>query len=122
MAHTRYHAESSARVFGGKPEDYQAVHDWFDAPKETFCDYRHRALRHHSQGIFEAERQFGVTITNSDGKQVPVRLIGEQHCLEDMGFVPTVADWLGEIRPKPWMSRSTPTRQKHQNRRDPNDR
>lgn len=101
-----YHAEGSAKKFGGKPEDYQPIHDWFDATKETFADFRHRALRHHSQGIFEAERLFGHTITNSDGKQVPVRLIGEQHVREDCGgFIPTVADWLGQIVPKSWMNR-----------------
>ena len=41
--------------------------------KESFCDFRHRALRHHAEGIFEAERVFGVTIQNSDGKQVVQR-------------------------------------------------
>ncbi len=121
MAHTFYHAESSARTFGGKPADYQPIHDWFDATKKHFCDFRHRLMRHHSEGIFWAEEVFGTTITNSDGKEVPVRLIGEQHCLEDMGFVPTLKDWLSEINPKPWMARATPTRIGHRNRRNPND-
>jgi hypothetical protein len=106
MTHTYFHAESSARKWGGKPEDYQAIHNWFDATKETFADFRHRALRHHSQGIFEAERVFGLTITNSDGKIVPVRYIGEQHVKEDCGGrIPTVADWFRNIRPEVWMSR-----------------
>jgi hypothetical protein len=106
MTHTVFHAQSSARRFGGKPEDYQAIHDWFDQTKETFADFRHRALRHHSQGIFEAERVFGLTITNSDGKVVPVRYIGEQHIAEDCGGrIPTVADWFRNIKPEPWMSR-----------------
>ena len=30
MAHPLHHAESSASKFGGKPSDYQAIHDWFD--------------------------------------------------------------------------------------------
>jgi len=30
MAHPLHHAESSARKFGGVPDDYQFVHDWFD--------------------------------------------------------------------------------------------
>lgn len=66
MTHTYYHAKSSARVFGGVPEDYLAVHNWFDSTKSSFCDFRHRALRHHAEGIFECERVFGTTITNSD--------------------------------------------------------
>lgn len=106
MSHTYHHSVSSARLFGGKPEDYQKIHDWFDATKEVFADFRHRALRHHSQGIFEAERVFGTTITNSAGTKVPVRYIGEQHVKEDCGgMIPTVADWFRCMRPRPWMSR-----------------
>ncbi len=106
MAHTYYHSVNSSKKFGGIPKDYQKIHDWFDATKETFADFRHRALRHHSQGIFEAERVFGTTILNSDGKYVPVRLIGEQHVKEDCGGrIPTVADWLSQIMPKSWMNR-----------------
>jgi len=56
-----------------------------DATKETFADVRHRALRHHSQGIFEGERLFGLVIINSDGKSVPVRYVLEQHVREDCG-------------------------------------
>lgn len=104
MAHSYHHALNSARKFGGKPEDYQKVHNWFDETKEHYADFRHRALRHHSLGIFEAEKEFGVTITNSDGKQVPVRLIGEQHVKEDCGFIPTVQDWLRHIKAEKWMS------------------
>ena len=104
--HTFEHAKSTARRFGGVPEDYQEIHDWFDATKESFADYRHRALRHHSQGIFEAERVFGITMTNSEGKIVPVRYIGEQHVREDCGgFIPSISDWLSNIRRKHWMSK-----------------
>lgn len=28
MTHAYYHAQSSARTFGGVPEDYLAIHDW----------------------------------------------------------------------------------------------
>lgn len=107
MTHPHYHAESSARLFGGKPKDYLEIHNWFDATKESFPDFRHRALRHHAEGVFECERVFGVTITNSDGKQIPVRYIGEQHCIEDCGKVPTIAEWLSQIQPQAWMSRAT---------------
>lgn len=104
MAHAWHHAQSSAKRFGGKPEDYLPIHDWFDGTKELEPSFRHRALRHHSHGIFEAERVFGHTITNSDGKQIPVRVIGEQHVSEDFsGFIPTVHDWLKGIPLEPWM-------------------
>jgi hypothetical protein len=109
MAHPFHHSISSAKRFGGVPEDYQAIHDWFDATKAHYANWRHRALRHHSQGIYEAEQVFGTTITTSNGRQVPVRLIGEQHVREDLGIIPTVADWLRAIGDpneiKPWMTR-----------------
>lgn len=101
-----YHAQTSVRLWGGKIEDYLPIHDWFDATKECYADFRHRALRHHAQGIFECERQFGSHITNSDGKVVPVRYIGEQHVREDCGGrVPSVEDWLGQIPHQPWMNK-----------------
>lgn len=105
MAHSYHHAVNSARKFGGQPNDYIQIHNWFDATKEHYADFRHRALRHHSLGIFECEAKFGVTIANSDGKQVPVRLIGEQHILEDCGFIPTVSDWLKNIKAEKWMAK-----------------
>ena len=110
MTHTVFHAESSVRHWGGCIEDYLPIHNWFDATKEAFADYRHRALRHHSFGIFECEKVFGVSIVNSDGRTVPVRYIGEQHVLEDCGGrIPTVQDWLKDIPRQMWMSRGTPT-------------
>lgn len=101
-----YHAESSARKWGGNPEDYLEVHRWFDVEsKRSFCDYRHRALRHHAEGIDLCESVFGVTITNSEGRKVPVRYIGEQHVMEDCGGrIPNLADWLSRIQPEVWMS------------------
>jgi Domain of unknown function (DUF6915) len=106
MAHPYHYAVRSARLFGGKPEDYLAVHDWFDESKAHLGDFRHRALRHHSEGIFLCASIFGATIRNSDGKQVPVRTIGEQHVTDDLGWIPSVKDWLQHIQPQPWMGRT----------------
>ena len=53
-----------------------------------------------------AETIFGSTITLSTGRVVPVRWIGEQHVREDLGFVPSFADWVKAIRPEPWMGRA----------------
>lgn len=103
MAHPLAHAESSARKFGGKSGDYLAIHNWFDESKAFVSDWRHRAMRHHSEGIFLAEKIFGVSIRNSDGRMVPVRYVGEQHVKEDLGRVPTVQDWLQNLAPQPWM-------------------
>lgn len=103
MAHPYHHAVNSARKFGGKAEDYLSIHEWFDASKEHMADFRHRALRHHSLGIYECEKVFGVVITNSDGKKIPTRYIGEQHVKEDLGRIPTLADWLSNIKAERWM-------------------
>jgi hypothetical protein len=109
MTHPIYHAETSVKLWGGQSSDYLPIHQWLDETKETFCDFRHRALRHHSQGIFEAERHFGVSITTTAGKEVPVRYICEQHIKEDCGGrIPTVADWFRNIKPEVWMSRGYP--------------
>jgi hypothetical protein len=103
MAHPYHHAESSARKYGGEPHEYLRLHEWLDGSKAHIADFRHRALRHHSEGIFQLEAIFGSTITLSTGRILPVRFIGEQHVMEDLGRIPTVADWLGKIQPESWM-------------------
>ena len=103
MANCYYHALSSVKKLGGKTEDYQPIHDLFDESKKISADFRHRALRHHAEGCFAAEKEFGVTITNSDGKKIPVRLIAEKHIVEDLGFIPSFSDWIKYIRPTEWM-------------------
>src|SRR6516225_5015006 len=107
MAHPYYHALSSVRKWGGKIEDYLPLHDWFDETKMLLGDFRHRALRHHAEGIFLCERFFGKTIRLSGGRVIPTRWVGEQHVNEDLGRIPAAADWLRCIRPETWMSHST---------------
>ena len=108
MSHCYYHGLSSVKRWGGCVEDYRLLHDWFDQSKAIIADPRHRALRHHAEGIFMLEALFGQTITNSDGRIVPVRLIGEQHVLEDLGHIPSFADWARAIPPEAWMLRANP--------------
>ena len=73
--------------FKGVAEDYLPVHNWFDESKAFLPD-----LRHHAEGIFLCERLLGVTLRNSTGRAVPVRLVGEQHVRDDLGWIPTVKD------------------------------
>ena len=103
--HPYYHSVSSVRKWGGKVDDYLYIHSWFDESKRFHADFRHRAYRHHSEGIFACEREFGTTIENSDGKVVPVRYIGEQHVQEDLGRIPSLGDWLSCIKVEQWMTR-----------------
>ena len=106
MAHSYHHAVSSARKFGGVPEDYTAVHSWFDRSKEIVADFRHRALRHHAEGSGSRRRSSESRSSTAPGAHVPVRLIGEQHVFEDLGRIPSFADWVRCIRPEPWMGRA----------------
>ncbi len=99
-----HHAKNSAKKYGGKPEDYQDIHDFFDSSKAAMPDIRHRAILHSAFGIFVLERVFGTTITNSDGRQVCVRDIGEDHVMEDLGFIPTVERWLKNMPIETWMT------------------
>ena len=53
------------------------------------------------------EKIFGTTITLSTGRVIPTRWVGEQHVREDLGRIPSFADWVRAIRPEPWMGRAT---------------
>lgn len=102
---TVYHCKGSVVKWGGKPQDYQAIHDFVDSTKATMPDIRHRVLLHSAFGIFMVERVFGPSVTNSDGRDVPVREIVERHIIEDLGFIPTVEDFLSciPLRNAKWM-------------------
>jgi hypothetical protein len=108
MANPYHHSLSSVKKWGGVPEDYQIIHDWFDVTKAYHGDFRHRALRHHAFGIFQCEMEFGNTIVISTGRHIPVRWIAEQHVVEDCGKIPTLQDWLENIQPEEWMVKSKP--------------
>lgn len=100
------HAVSSAKRFGGKPEDYIEIHNLMDSSKGTIADSRHRALTHTAWFLSTIlERVFGVVITNSENRQISVRDIGEQHVLEDYRgrYIPSAQDFLQEIEIKEWM-------------------
>ncbi|MFV0512532.1 MAG: DUF6915 family protein [Jhaorihella sp.] len=106
MSDPIHHAMSSARKFGGDMEDYLSIHHWFDETKESMPDARHRALRHHAEGIGWAIDNFGNyinVIVDGELRKVSVRMIGEQHMMEDLGFIPTIADWMRIMPLQPWM-------------------
>jgi hypothetical protein len=103
------HAKNSVKKFGGQPEDYLPIHNLMDSSKDCIGDNRHRCLTHNSWFIGAdgpLEKIFGPIIINSDGREVSVRDIGEQHILEDFGmkFIPTAQDYLQEIEIKNWMN------------------
>ena len=56
--------------------------------------------------LVKHNRNQGVHIKNSDGKKIHVRDIAEQHILEDfrMKFIPTLSDFLSNMKLLPWMN------------------
>jgi len=52
------------------------------------------------------ETIFSPTISLSTGRVIPTRWVGEQHAQQDLGFIPSFADWMRAIRPLPWMGRA----------------
>lgn len=97
------HSKNSVNRYGGKIEDYQAIHDFIDSSKSSVADIRHRAMLHSAWGIFLVEKVFGTTITNSDGKIVCVRDLAEEHVVEDLGFIPSMEHWLKNMTIQTWM-------------------
>lgn len=97
------HALNSVKKHGGQINDYLAIHEFLDSPKSAHPDMRHRAILHNSMGPYIAARIFGDLITNSDGKLVSVRDVCEEHILEDMGFIPTLANYLDGMPMYDWL-------------------
>jgi hypothetical protein len=97
------HGRVSCKRWGGKPEDYQEIHDFLDSTKAHFPDMRHRAILHNSWGIYIAERIFGTYLVNSDGRKVQIRDIAERHVIDDMGRIPTLQDYLEGMPMYEWL-------------------
>lgn len=97
------HARSSANKYGGTWQDYMDNHDFMDSSKATIADVRHRAIFHSAFGCFVVEKVFGSVRTNSDGKQYSTRDIAEDHIMQDLGFIPSVDQWLRNMSIQKWM-------------------
>tara|TARA_B110000046_G_scaffold55120_1_gene61540 strand:- start:1697 stop:2116 length:420 start_codon:yes stop_codon:yes gene_type:complete len=106
MATPLKHAESSAKKWGGKAEEYLDIHTKMDCSKKYFPDNRHRMLTHNMFFIFEVIIPiYGAYFTNSIGKSVSTKDVCELHILEDyhMRYIPTPQDWLENLQLKSWM-------------------
>jgi hypothetical protein len=98
------HGRIHAKKYGGKPEDYADIDDFIDSTKAAVPDVRHRAILHSAFGCFLVEKIFGRTRINSDGKEYSPRDVAEDHVLQDLGFIPTMEDYLKNMAMQPWMS------------------
>lgn len=101
-----YHAVSSANKYGGKPEDYIEIHEFIDSSKKIIGDVRHRSMYHHTEGVWLCQRLFGRTIivlVNDKEKHIPVRLVAELHVEQDLGWLPSPADYINGMPIRAWM-------------------
>lgn len=96
------HATLSARRRGGAPEDYYALHAFFDTTKELCSDNRHRLL-HNLWGIRRVVIPlFGREIMTASGERVATKDVCEgDHVLADFSgkYLPTLADFTGAVEP-----------------------
>ena len=106
MANPKIHSQSSVKRWGGKVEDYIAIHELIDSPKACMNNNTSRMLTHNTWFCYTViPKIFGYNITNSDGKSVDTVDIAMLHVAEDfrMKFVPTVQDYLKHMEVQPWM-------------------
>jgi hypothetical protein len=103
-----YHAQSAARKWGGTPEDYLPIEEFIDSSKKIIGDSRHRSIYHHTEGCWLVQSIFGsnLIIDKGSGKlvRVPTRLIAERHIIEDLGWLPSPADYIKSMSLATWMS------------------
>jgi hypothetical protein len=97
-----FHAVSASKKWGGTPEDYIEIEEFIDSSKVSLGDVRHRSLYHHTEGVWLCQKVFGRIVTLGGGRQVPVRLIAERHIIEDLGWLPSPADYLKNMPIQQW--------------------
>src|SRR5690349_11038131 len=98
------HANLSARRRGGTPDDYYALHAFFDTTEELCSDNRHRLL-HNLWGIRRVVIPlFGTQLTTHDGVRIATKDVCEvDHVLADFSgkYLPTLSDFVGAIAAEP---------------------
>ena len=106
MANPLIHSKSSVKRWGGKVEDYLAIHELIDSPKATMNNNSARLMTHNTWFAYTIiPKVFGYNITNSDGKSVDTTDIAMLHIAEDfrMKFIPTPQDYLKHLQVQEWM-------------------
>jgi Domain of unknown function (DUF6915) len=105
-------AEGLAARWGGVPDDYLALIDFFDKPSEFAPDNSDIAalITHNSFGIFLAEELLGTVITlteTKDLRRLP-QVISTRSAAEDLvyariGSIPPAGNLVAHTRLKLWM-------------------
>ena len=114
------HAKNSAKKFGGKPEDYLDIHQLMDSSKASFSDARHRTITHNIWFCVNIiPKIFGEERKNSDGNFYCPKDVAEMHCIEDIGSVPTIQDYLENMTLEKWMQGNANVEKPKLNKPDP---
>jgi hypothetical protein len=105
-------AEGLAARWGGVPDDYTALIDFFDKPPQFAPDNPDAAamITHNSFGIFLAEELLGTVIPlteTNDSRQFP-QIISTRSAAEDLvyarvGSIPPAGNLVARTRLKLWM-------------------
>ena len=107
MANPLIHSRSSVKRWGGKVEDYLAIHELLDSPKATMNNNTSRMLTHNTWFAYTIiPKIFGYNIINSDGKSIDTVDIAMLHIAEDFRhkFIPTPQDYLKHMSVEAWMN------------------
>lgn len=105
------HAESSAAQWGGPVAAYLAVHDLMDWSKSAHASVRHRAVFHSADaGLAVVRAVVGDVVP---GTATPTALVVDQHCREDLGFLPPLALYLERVVLPPGLDRKGRTVGQH---------
>jgi hypothetical protein len=113
------HARITAHRYGGRWQDWIAIHDWIDRSKIIFPSMQHRMFLHSDFGEWLAVRIHGEAISAEDGTLISTRGLFHDHQGEDLGRVVPLEEWLGEVNADYWMRRRRPPRQLEQIREEP---
>ena len=106
MANAQIHSQSSVKRWGGKIEDYIAIHELIDSPKACMNNNSSRLITHNVWFCYNIiPKIFGYNLINSSGKRVDTIDIAMLHVAEDfrMKFVPTLEDYLKHLTLPAWI-------------------
>ncbi len=113
------HARITAHRYGGRWQDWIAIHDWIDRSKMIFPSMQHRMFIHSDFGEWLSVRIHGEAIHAEDGTVISTRDLFRDHQVEDLGRVVTLAEWLLEADADYWTRRRKPPRWLEQVKEEP---
>jgi hypothetical protein len=103
-------AKGAAALWGGQPEDYLPLIDFFALPEQASQGHPHaRALWHNSFGPFLAEMVLGPALELNNGRLVATRTVAEDLILARAGWIPPASFILHHIPLTSWMCGDTST-------------